>query len=95
MAGFCKKYPREAYASLNRIAHASQWFELHKIAPGVTAIYKPHQWQEAISYLIEVESSALVFDTGNGIDHIAIEVSPQALCRRPPKGVNEQRIINL
>ena len=71
MADFCKKYPRDAYSSLTRIPHASQWFEIYKVAPGVTAIYEPHQWQEAIFYLIEGESTALLFDTGNGIGNLA------------------------
>ena len=142
MAEFCEKYPRAEYASLKRLDSTDEWFELYEVAPGVTAIVEPHQWQEVISYLIEGEDSALLFDSGNGIadiaqivktltdkpiavlnshthyDHvggnysfekiyamdtqftrnrqkgidnkdIAIEVSPQALCRELPQGVNE------
>jgi len=70
MAGFCKKYPRTEYASLKRIAYDSNWFELYEVAKGVTAIYEPHQWQEVVSYLIEGNDSAILFDTGNGIGDI-------------------------
>jgi glyoxylase-like metal-dependent hydrolase (beta-lactamase superfamily II) len=68
LADFCSSYPRPAYAELQRRASAEDgWFEVYSVAAGVTAIYEPHQWQETISYLIEGDSSALLFDTGNGI----------------------------
>ena len=146
MASFCDNYPRAEYSKLKRIAHDDNWFEVYQISDGVTAIYEPHQWQEVISYLIEGEDSALLFDTGNGIgdiksvvdslttkpvmvlnshshfDHvggnyafdnvlgmdtefthsrkagrvnseIALEVSPQALCRPLPDGVSQDNHI--
>lgn len=71
MAGFCKNLPRPEYATLARVPHHSEWFELYQVAPDVIAIYEPHQWQEVISYLIEGSESALLFDTGNGIADIA------------------------
>jgi glyoxylase-like metal-dependent hydrolase (beta-lactamase superfamily II) len=71
MVNFCKSYPRAEYKDLNRIKYNSEWFELYQVAPGVTAIYEPHQWQEVISYLIEGENNALLFDTGNGIGDLA------------------------
>lgn len=74
MAEFCLKQPRPVYASLTRLKSDNDWFELYRVAPGVTAIYEPHQWQEVISYLIEGEQSALLFDTGNGIANIAAVV---------------------
>lgn len=70
MAEFCKKLPRADYQSLSQIAIESNWFEVYEVAPGVSAIYEPHQWQEVISYLIEGEQRALLFDTGNGIADI-------------------------
>ncbi|MEM9313193.1 MAG: MBL fold metallo-hydrolase [Pseudomonadota bacterium] len=71
LADFCQNYPRPAYAELERLPDPpGGWFELYAVADGVTAIYEPHQWQEVISYLIEGESSALLFDTGNGIGDI-------------------------
>ena len=50
MADFCKSLPRAEYKTLERIKHNSEWFEVYQVAPGVTAIYEPHQWQEVISY---------------------------------------------
>lgn len=70
MAEFCTRLPRPAYATLERVPYASNWFELYRVAPGVTAIYEPFQWQEVISYLIEGTDRALLFDTGNGIADI-------------------------
>jgi glyoxylase-like metal-dependent hydrolase (beta-lactamase superfamily II) len=70
MNKFCDKLPRPEYASLVRIEYADEWFELYQVAPGVTAIYEPNQWQEVISYLIEGQQKALLFDTGNGIGDI-------------------------
>jgi glyoxylase-like metal-dependent hydrolase (beta-lactamase superfamily II) len=46
------------------------WFEAYKPAPGVFAIYEPHQAEEVISYLIVGEKQALLFDTGMGISDI-------------------------
>ncbi len=71
MADFCLKLPRPEYKVLKRISSNNSWFELYKIAPGVTAIYEPFQWQEVISYLIEGENRALLFDSGNGIADIS------------------------
>lgn len=70
MAEFCHKLPRPEYKNLTRVEDPDSWFELYRVAPGVTAIYEPFQWQEVISYLIEGEQSALLFDTGNGIGDI-------------------------
>jgi glyoxylase-like metal-dependent hydrolase (beta-lactamase superfamily II) len=46
------------------------WFEVYKVAPGVFAIYEPHQAEEVISYLIVGTKQALLFDTGMGIANI-------------------------
>lgn len=74
-AKFCDNLPRSEYAALQPIDSDSDWFELYKVASGVTAIYEPNQWQEVISYLIEGEQKALLFDTGNGIGDIRKLVS--------------------
>ena len=75
MAEFCTKLPRADYAGLPKVDVADDWFQVYTVAPGVTAIYEPHQWQEAISYLIEGDDRALLFDTGNGIADIAALVA--------------------
>jgi glyoxylase-like metal-dependent hydrolase (beta-lactamase superfamily II) len=64
---WCKALPRSAYKSLERVAVNETWFEAYRIAPGVFAIYEPHQSEETISYLITGERQALLFDTGMGI----------------------------
>ncbi len=46
------------------------WFEVYKPAPGVFAIYEPHQAEETIGYLIVGQKRALLFDTGMGISDI-------------------------
>ncbi|MFC4347517.1 MBL fold metallo-hydrolase [Kordiimonas lipolytica] len=67
---FCADLPRPAYSALEKRPESTGWFELYTVAPGVTAIYEPFQWQEVISYLIEGENRAILFDTGNGIEDI-------------------------
>jgi glyoxylase-like metal-dependent hydrolase (beta-lactamase superfamily II) len=46
------------------------WFEVYNVAPGVFAIYEPHQAEETIAYLILGEKQAVLFDTGMGISDI-------------------------
>jgi glyoxylase-like metal-dependent hydrolase (beta-lactamase superfamily II) len=70
MAEFCNKLPRTDYAAFAQVNDSNPWFQVFQIAPGVKAIYEPHQWQETISYLIEGKNKALLFDTGNGIGDI-------------------------
>lgn len=64
---WCRALPRPEYKRLARVPAADPWFEVYKIAPGVYAIYEPHQSEETISYLILGENRALLFDTGMGI----------------------------
>lgn len=71
---WCDDLPRPAYASLERVMVASDWFEVYAVRPGVYAIYEPHQWQEVISYLILGEERALLWDSGMGIADIAAVV---------------------
>jgi glyoxylase-like metal-dependent hydrolase (beta-lactamase superfamily II) len=67
---WCKKLPRPAYRTLERVAIEDRWFEVYRIRPGVFAIYEPHQSEEIISYLILGKTRALLFDTGMGISNI-------------------------
>jgi glyoxylase-like metal-dependent hydrolase (beta-lactamase superfamily II) len=67
---WCKALPRPEYKSLERVLPSEPWFEVYKVAPGVFAIYEPHQAEEVISYLIVGTKQALLFDTGMGIANI-------------------------
>src|ERR1700736_400848 len=67
---WCKDLPRSEYKSLERVLANEPWFEVYKVAPGVFAIYEPHQAEEVISYLIVGGKQALLSDTGMGIGNI-------------------------
>ncbi|HXS94490.1 MAG TPA: MBL fold metallo-hydrolase [Candidatus Limnocylindrales bacterium] len=67
---WCKALPRPAYRALERVAVSDPWFEVYRVAPGVMAIYEPHQSEETIGYLITGAKSALLFDTGMGISNL-------------------------
>jgi glyoxylase-like metal-dependent hydrolase (beta-lactamase superfamily II) len=72
---WCRPLPRPEYRSLERVKVSDPWFEVYKPAPGVFAIYEPHQSEEVISYLIVGGKRALLFDTGMGISDIKIVTS--------------------
>ncbi len=67
---WCKSLPRPEFKALQRVLPDDPWFEVYKVAPGVFAIYEPHQAEEVISYLIVGNKQALLFDTGMGIGDI-------------------------
>jgi glyoxylase-like metal-dependent hydrolase (beta-lactamase superfamily II) len=67
---WCRPLPRPEYKTIERVAVGDPWFEVYKPAPGVYAIYEPHQSEEVISYLIVGQKRALLFDTGMGISDI-------------------------
>jgi len=67
---WCRPLPRPEYKSLQRVLPDDPWFEAYKVAPGVFAIYEPHQAEEVISYLIVGNKQAVLFDTGMGISDI-------------------------
>ena len=67
---WCRPLPRPEYKTIERVAVSDPWFEVYKPAPGVYAIYEPHQSEEVISYLIVGQKRALLFDTGMGISDI-------------------------
>ena len=70
LPSWCRSLPRAQYKDLQRVPLSDPWFEVYKIAPGVFAIYEPHQSEETISYLITGDTRALLFDTGMGIGDI-------------------------
>jgi glyoxylase-like metal-dependent hydrolase (beta-lactamase superfamily II) len=67
---WCRALPRPEYKTLAPIDVSDSWFEVYRVAPGVFAIYEPHQSEETISYLILGTKRALLFDTGMGIGDI-------------------------
>lgn len=67
---WCRALPRVEYKGLPRVPTKDGWFEVYSVAPGVLAIYEPHQSEETISYLIVGGKEALLFDTGMGISDI-------------------------
>ena len=72
---WCKNLPRPEYKTLQRVLPDETWFEVYKIAPGVFALYEPHQAEETISYLIVGTKQALLFDTGMGIGNLKAVVA--------------------
>ncbi len=64
---WCRALPRPEYKTLERVPVPDPWFEVYQVAPGVFAIYEPHQAEETIGYLILGNKRALLFDTGMGI----------------------------
>ena len=67
MPAWCKALPRPEFKKLERVPLTDSWFDVYKVAPGVLAIYEPHQSEETIGYLILGDKRALMFDTGMGI----------------------------
>jgi glyoxylase-like metal-dependent hydrolase (beta-lactamase superfamily II) len=67
---WCRNLPRPEYARLERVKVSGDWFQVYRIAPGIFALYEPHQYEEVISYLIVGRRRALLFDTGMGIANI-------------------------
>ena len=83
---WCKALPRPAYKTLKRVDVKDGWFEVYQVAPGVYALYEPHQWEEVISYLVVGAQRALLFDTGMGIADISRPV--RRLTRLPVRVLN-------
>ena len=67
---WCRAFPRPEYKSLERVPVSDAWFEVYEPAPGVFAIYEPHQAEGTIGYLIVGQKRALLFDTGMGISDV-------------------------
>lgn len=67
---WCRALPRPEYKTLARVPVPDPWFEVYRVAPGVFAIYEPHQSEETISYLIVGSRRAVLFDTGMGISDL-------------------------
>jgi len=59
--------PRPEWSAFEKIPQDQDWFEVYRVADDVYAIYEPGQFEEVMSFLIEGEERALLFDTGLGI----------------------------
>jgi len=69
------------FSEFHQIPVESRWFTIWDILPGVKAIYEPYHFQEVISYLIEGEQEALLFDSGMGIGNMKALV--ESLTEKP------------
>lgn len=58
------------FSAFPAIGTESRWFTVWQTAPNVKAIFEPHHFQKVISYLIEGETGALLFDSGMGIGNM-------------------------
>jgi glyoxylase-like metal-dependent hydrolase (beta-lactamase superfamily II) len=67
---WCRRLPHPEYKTIERVPVSDLWFEVYRPAPGVYAIYEPHQSEETISYLILGKKQAVLFDTGMGMSDI-------------------------
>jgi glyoxylase-like metal-dependent hydrolase (beta-lactamase superfamily II) len=64
---WCARPPRPGWDAFEKIDVASPWFAVYRLEAGVHALYEPFQAQEVISYLVEGDERALLFDTGMGL----------------------------
>jgi glyoxylase-like metal-dependent hydrolase (beta-lactamase superfamily II) len=62
--------PRPEWGQYEKVGQSEDWFEVYRIDDDIFAIYEPGQFEEVISFLIEGEDFALMFDTGLGIGNI-------------------------
>ena len=62
--------PRPEWSAFEKIEQDEDWFEVYRLEDGIFAIYEPGHFEEVISFLIEGEDVALLFDTGLGIGNI-------------------------
>lgn len=83
---WCAKIPRPENTRFRRIDVPGGWHEVYGVEQGVFAITEPRQFQEAISYLIVGDSSALLFDSGIGLVPLAPVV--KALTSLPVQVLN-------
>ncbi len=68
---WCNHPIRESFSKLDEIKTTSKWFKVYHAGDQVIAIFEPYNFEEVISYLIVGSDSALLFDTGMGLDAIS------------------------
>jgi len=71
---WCDKQLRPELISLKEIETSHPWFKVYAVGENVYAIAEPYNFQEVISYLILGSESALLFDSGMGLDSISAVV---------------------
>ena len=68
---WCDHPSRPGLEKLKEIKTAHTWFRVFDVGDSVYALTEPYQSQEVVSYLILGKDSALLFDTGMGLDPIS------------------------
>jgi glyoxylase-like metal-dependent hydrolase (beta-lactamase superfamily II) len=91
-ADWTKNLPRPAYRSLKKLEASDGWFSVYDLGHRTYAIYEDGQYEEAISYLLVGEASALLVDTGNGIANLRARC--RALTHLPLMVVNTHHHID-
>ncbi len=71
---WCDQQLRPELTSLKEIETSHPWFKVYAVGENVYAIAEPYNFQEVISYLILGSESALLFDSGMGLDSISAVV---------------------
>ena len=68
---WCHHPIRQSFSKLDEIKTTSKWFKVYHAGDQVIAIFEPYNFEEVISYLILGRDTALLFDTGMGLDAIS------------------------
>lgn len=64
----CAAIRGAANAAFERVPNVSDWYDVYRVTDGVYALSEPRQWREVISYLVVGSKSALLFDSGLGME---------------------------
>jgi glyoxylase-like metal-dependent hydrolase (beta-lactamase superfamily II) len=65
-----EKQMTRSLTGFEKIEIESDWFDVYAVVPGVWAIHEPGHWESVLSYLVEGNDRAVLFDTGLGISTI-------------------------
>lgn len=63
------------FSELTPVSCESKWFRVYDLGHRIKAVFEPFHFQEVISYLIEGDETALLFDSGMGIGDIRAVVA--------------------
>ena len=73
-AGWHAALPRAQFALFEKIDVQNDWYDVYRLPQNVFAICELHHFQEVISFLILGKESALLLDTGLGMNNFAAAV---------------------